>query len=170
MTIQEELKRQAVELGLCKQWQDEWGEPNIAQLCDKYIRGLDFCIKHNYPSIDYLDKHFKGKVEKYGIYINEEAESVNQPDVVCNGNSNVRIKTNGVCDIYVRHNSEIHITTIGKAFVYVTMLDDSKLFIDSKDEMSRICVSQFGGTIETPNLVDKVYKKDFQSFFIRNNQ
>ncbi len=159
MTIQEELKQQAVDLGLCKQWQQEWGEPTISELCDKYIRGLDFCIKHDYPSLEYLEQHFKGKVEQYGIYINEDGVSTNQKDVVINGNSNVRIYTDSVCDVTIRHNSIAKINVSGNGFVYVSMHDNSRLIIESKSPNSKICVSLFGGEIINPQLVDRIHEK-----------
>ena len=87
MKLQEELKQMAIVHGLCAQWQREWGNPDLAGLCDKYIRGLDFCIKHDFPSIEYMEKHFRGKVEDYGIYINDDMVSVNQKNVVIIGSS-----------------------------------------------------------------------------------
>lgn len=159
MELQEELKQQAISLGLCKQWQDEWGNPDIAELCNKYIRGLDFCIKHDYPSLDYLERNFKGKVEKYGIYINDNATVLNQRNIIANGSCKLFVEAGVVCDVTIRHTSEIHIVATNNAFVYVSMHDNSRLFIDKKDAGCRICVSHFGGEIVTTELVDKVYEK-----------
>lgn len=162
MELQEELKQQAISLGLCKQWQEEWGNPNIAELCHKYIRGLDFCIKHDYPKLEYLEKHFKGKTEQYGIYISDNAIADNQQNVIANGASKILVRTNMVSDVTARHTSEIHIEALDRAFVYVSMHDDCKLIIDRKDPRAKICVSYWSGTIVNPELIDRIHDKNKQ--------
>ena len=159
MELQEELKQQAIKLGLCEQWQQEWGTPDLEQLCNKFIRGLDFCVKNDYPTLEYMDKHFKGKVERYGIYINEESYSWCQKNVVINGDSNVTVQTDRQCDITVRHNSVVHIEAYDNAFVYVSMHDNSRLVINYKSHNARICVSLFSGTIDQLELIDRVFNK-----------
>lgn len=162
MSIQEELKQQAIEYGLCEQWQQEWGDPTTADLCDKYIRGLDFCIKHEYPTVEYLDEHFKGKVEQYGIYINEEATSIGQTDVVVNGDSKVDIYSPIVSSIYVRHNSKIRLYVPAQAFVYVSMFNDCTVEVIEKGEGAKICVSLFGGTIVNEEKITRIHHKSKQ--------
>lgn len=162
MSIQEELKQQAIEYGLCEQWQREWGDPTTADLCDKYIRGLDFCIKHEYPTVEYLDEHFKGKVEQYGIYINEEATSIGQTDVVVNGDSKVDIYSPIVSSIYVRHNSKIRLYVPAQAFVYVSMFNDCTVEVIEKGEGAKICVSLFGGTIVNEEKITRIHHKSKQ--------
>lgn len=162
MELQEQLKQQAIALGLCEQWQQEWGTPDTAALCDKYIRGLDFCIKHDYPTVEFMQQHFKGKVEQYGIYINDKtAVAHNQRNVVLNGDSDITVEVDSghQSDITVRHNSTVRLIVGNKAFVYVSLHDNSRLIVLRKGTDTRIAVSHFGGTIATPELVDKVYKK-----------
>lgn len=160
MDLQEELKQMAIENGLCEQWQREWGTPTLKELCEKYIKGLDFCIKHDYPSLQYLNEHFRGKTERYGIYINEEAYSWCQRNVVLNGKSRITVQTNTVTDITVRHESVVCVEAYDDAFVYVSLHDNSRLVINHKDENARICVSLFSGKIDNPELVDKIHDKN----------
>lgn len=162
MSIQEELKQQAIEYGLCEKWQREWGKPTIADLCDKFIKGLDFCIKHNYPTIDYLDRHFKGKVEQYGIYINERAVSHSQLYVVANGDSVVDVYASTVCSVYARHNSHIRLYVPAEAFMYVSMFDDCTIEVVEKGDGATICVSLFGGTIKNENMITRIHYKTKQ--------
>ncbi|MCM1353772.1 MAG: hypothetical protein NC038_04065 [Paludibacter sp.] len=159
MEIQEELKQQAVSLGLCKQWQDEWVSPDLRELCSKYIRGLDFCIKHDYPSLAYLEEHFRGKTEPFGIYISEYADVSGQRNVIANGDCRLYVNATCGCAITIRHNSEVHIVVPDDVLVYVSLYDNGRLFVEQKGLCSRVCVSHFGGTIKTPQLVDKVYEK-----------
>lgn len=166
MSVQKELYEQAIALGMCNDFKEHWdkyGEDiTLAQLCDMYHRGLDFCIKHDFPSVEFMDKHLKGEIEKYGIYVNvKDSDGAHDTtNIVINGDSEICVKAVGkTIDITVRHDSTVIIEAHENAFVYVSMYDNSRLIVRYKDSSSRICVSHFGGTIETPELVDKVYKK-----------
>lgn len=163
MSVRKELYEQAIALGMCNDFKEHWdkcGEDiTLAQLCDMYHRGLDFCIKHDFPSVEYMDKHLKGEIEQYGIYVNDKKIAIRQSNVVANGDSEIIVLTNETTDVTVRHNSTVVIEAYENAFVYVSMYDNSRLIVRYKDSSSRICVSHYGGTIETPELVDKVYKK-----------
>lgn len=53
------LREDARKIGLCDQWYGEWkDETNQQELIDKYKRGLDFCIKHRWPSKSFIKEHF----------------------------------------------------------------------------------------------------------------
>ena len=69
------------------------------------------------------------------------------------------MQKNGICYVIVRHNSTVMLVVGDNAFAYVSMYDNTRLIVLGKEENARIAVSHFGGTIETPELVDKVYKK-----------
>lgn len=50
------LKNRAILLGLCTEWTEGWGNPDKQGLIDKYLHGIDFCIKHDYPTVDFIEK------------------------------------------------------------------------------------------------------------------
>ena len=56
--LSEELKSQAIGLGLCEQWTNSWGNPSEQELINKFLHGIDFCIKHDYPTNEYIKKNF----------------------------------------------------------------------------------------------------------------
>ena len=60
MNVSDELKEKAISLGLCTPWQKRWQNEDKHSLCQMYIKGLDFCIDHDYPSCTYMKKHFDG--------------------------------------------------------------------------------------------------------------
>lgn len=164
MELQELLKKQAINLGLCQQWQDEWGSPDVDSLCDKFIRGIDFCIKHDFPSVDEVKYHFKREdIERNGIFAHEGTKSVSngQKNVISMGESevDVHVPDYGVCDIYVRHNSKVNLHVGNNAFVYVTVMNDSVLNVCSKGEASKIKTSYFSGTIIGKELIDTIHNK-----------
>lgn len=158
------LYEQAAALGMCddfKQHWDKYGDNiTIEQLCNMYHRGLDFCIEHGYPSVEFMAEHLRGRVEPYGVYIHDRMVAYDTRNVVINGDSEIRVVANGVVrDITVRHSSTVIVEAYGDAFVYVSMYNNSRLVIRHKDESARICVSYYGGTIDDPEMVDKVYEK-----------
>ena len=57
--LNRELRDQAIALGLCGDWQDLWNRNwSKEKMIERMFRGLDFCLKHHYPSNDFIIKHF----------------------------------------------------------------------------------------------------------------
>ena len=48
------LKSEAVSLGLCQEWTSKWNNESKESLVEKYVKGIDFCIEHNYPSLAFM--------------------------------------------------------------------------------------------------------------------
>lgn len=162
MNIQEHLLQDGAAHGMCEKFQKEWGNPSVKELCEKYFAGQDFCIKHNWPSLDWLQENMAGKTAAYGIFINQEAELISSPDereMALLGDSKVTYEAYDMCDITVRHNSTLNLKAHHRSFVYVSLHDNATLNIVSKDDNARICVSHFSGNINNKELVDRYYKK-----------
>ena len=161
MEIQEQLKHEAINLGLCKQWQSEWGHPDTKELCNKFIRGIDFCIKHDWPSVDEIKRIVDiDEIAAYGVYV-KDGKSHNQPNVVVMGDAVVDIYVGDyqVCDIYSRHNSTVRLH-IGKfAFAYVTMLNDCKVTVVDKHDTAKLKASHFSGTFINQDKFDAIHYK-----------
>lgn len=164
MSVQELLKSQAIDLGLCQQWQDEWGNPNVDDLCRKFIRGIDFCIKHDFPKVEQVNTLFQREdLERNGIYSHPNIKSVSkgQKDVVSMGDSvvDVYVPDHALCDIYVRHNSRVNLHVGENAFVYVTMRDNGTLEVVHKGAKSKIKSSYFSGTFVNKEQLDTIHYK-----------
>lgn len=152
--ISKELKNEAVGLGLCTEWTKEWGNPTKDELVDKYVRGIDFCIEHNYPSCEYMKKHFDGIMQKHGVFVDDEIDLKNIRIVIANG------KTSGaiVCDsysvgtIYARHDSDLTIEASGNAFVTIETYDNCKVSVFQRDK-AKVFVYNHGGNIQTSGKV-----------------
>ena len=67
MKISDDLKREAISKGLCKQWTDDWHDETLDTLCEKYVDGIDFCISNDYPSTLYMKKNFDGIMQKHRL-------------------------------------------------------------------------------------------------------
>lgn len=153
----EKIKEDAIALGLCQQWQDDWGNPDLEKMCRFFHRGQDFCIKHNFPSIETI-KQYQGQIEQYGIYTGKGV-SKKQSYVVALGDADITVEVRNVTNITVRHNATIHLSVYGKCLCYVSALDNCKIIVEHKDDNSRLCMSYWGGDIVGKEYFDRIYIK-----------
>ena len=134
------LKNRAILLGLCTEWTDGWGNPDKQELIDKYLHGIDFCIKHDYPSVEFIKKHFeKELLHKNNIFVDEEVHERNLNHIaVFNGKCRGMLMFDGMvcCDIYVRHDSEITIDCTRMSKVFINLYDNAKVKVMQKDVAS----------------------------------
>ena len=53
------LREMARMQGLCDQWFSEWGDDDTLDDClERYIRGFDFVQERDWPSLEFIRKHF----------------------------------------------------------------------------------------------------------------
>lgn len=149
MNISEDLKNQAISLGLCQEWTDEWGTPDKDELCDKYVRGIDFAIEHNYPSLEEMKANFDGVMQKHGIYVSENIDLVNPPLVIANGSctGHACYDKFSVGRMYVRHDSVVTVYAGGSAKVFISLYDSAKLKVLCEDT-AKVYVYKYGGVVE----------------------
>lgn len=138
MELQRRLKLEAISLGLCQQWQDEWGEPNTLQLIDKYKRGIDFCIEHDFPSVDVLRKEFdRAVLNENDIFVNDNiALNIDKGgrNIIINGDCEGVITISGyaVATIYVRHTSCVRVVMKDFARASISVYDKSQLTVNNR--------------------------------------
>lgn len=149
MNISEELKNKAVSLGLCPEWTKGWGKPDKDELCDKYVRGVDFAIEHDYPSLEYMKNHFDGVMQKHGIYASEELSLHNPNMVIANGKckGTVYFDRFSVGRMYVRHSSSLHINVSDNAKVFISLYDNAKVDIVCSD-LAKVYVYRHSGYVK----------------------
>lgn len=116
---------------LCAEWTKAWkDDSSIDELLDKYVRGFDFCVKNDYPSLDFCRKHFKKEdLHRHHIYLDEEVnidEAWNGTYIFL-GQCTGRISFDGYAAgmVYLRHSSRVDVASEDLARVFVTMYDDS---------------------------------------------
>ena len=128
MELVQQLKEDGKAKGLCRMWQMKLKTGlDYEQLIQLYIRGIDFCISENYPTLDFIREHFKGKCEVYGVFVDDEVtDKVNLPDVVLNGDCKAMLEYDGysVSRLYVRHDSEVAVIVSDNAIVTIDLFDN----------------------------------------------
>lgn len=157
------LRNLARKAGLCDKWFSEWSDNESDDaLLDRYIKGIDFCIMHDYPSIPIIRSTFDDEtLRKHNIFLDAKNVTVNSPQPVSvflgSSNAHVTASAFSVSDIYVRHNSKVHIHARGHSIVAVTVYDNAeivatyegqaKVFVYNKSKDSRI-VTQKGISVK----------------------
>lgn len=145
--LNSELRECAVGHGLCTQWQGEWNDDKTQQeLIDMYVRGLDFCIEHDYPTTDFIKEHFDSYLlRKNRIYVDEEVEGGESGVYVINGkcNGEVRFEDFTVATLHVRHDSELNVVAEGLSKVFIKVYNHAKVHVKQSD-MAKVYVYLYG--------------------------
>lgn len=132
--LSEKLKDQAIGLGLCQEWTKGWGNPDKNDLCEKYIKGIDFCILNRYPSNELIKREFSNVRERYNIFVDDKNVFLTNPKwSIYNGKCDctVTFMDCGIGEMYVKDESVLHLTALDNSIVYITLLDDAKIDIIS---------------------------------------
>lgn len=129
------LKREAIDLGLCKEWQNAWQENSTMQeLINKYLRGIDFCLQRHWPSNDFIESHFpQDLLTENGILCNGTHSFLNPPSpCVILGDSHAVIRINGDngARIYVNDNSQVEVKVKSAEKVIIEVRGHASLVVD----------------------------------------
>ena len=98
--------------GICAPWHAE-----LLTLQDKeamvemYLKGIDFCLANDYPNNDFIRSHFKGVMEKQGVFLDDNVKVENMPKCVCLGATKAHVEVQGfqVCEVFAKHDSELNV-------------------------------------------------------------
>lgn len=152
MELIEQLKTDGINKGLCRLWQRKLHNGlSTEELVKLYIKGIDFCISENYPTLDFLRENFKGKSEPFGVFIDDELPPMkNEPDVVLNGACKAMLEYDGysVSRLYVRHDSEVAVNVSDHANVSIDLFDHAKLHIAVVGNDAKVLINVYGKETE----------------------
>lgn len=157
------LRDRARELGLCDKWYKEWkGSSSKQELIEKFLRGIDFCIKNDYPKKEFIKAYFpNGLLRENGVFVDDKISGTNLHRTVLLGETCGELKYDGyeVGKVYVRHQSVVKIVACDRARVFVECYDDTKVDAVATDN-ARIFVYHHGGDLE--NISGNVIVRDRQ--------
>lgn len=152
------LLNEAINQGLCRPWKENW-KSDMDSLISMYKKGIDFCVEHDYPSLNIIRRYLKGKTEEYNIYIDSGSETTVYADtVVVLGDSKMKIwiADYGVVSLYLLHNSEVSIFCGSHSKISVETYNDSALKVRSATSVS---VYRYdNSTVEGDNV--KIYNRE----------
>lgn len=152
MELIQQLKQDGIDKGLCRLWQGKLHAGlSTEQLVKLYIKGIDFCISEDYPTLDFLREHFKGKCEPFGVYIDDELPPTkNKPEMVLNGACKAMLEYDGytVSRLYIRHDSEVAVIVSDNAILTIDMFNNAKLHISVVGTDARVNINAYGPDVE----------------------
>ena len=149
MELINQLKEDGTAKGLCRLWRMKLRQDlSVEELAKLYIKGIDFCISEDYPTLDYMRDNFKGKCEPYGIYMDDRVEALNKADIVLLGNCAALLEYDhfNVSRIYARHNSQGAVIVGDHAYVTIDAFDNSDLAIAVAGTDARVIVNLYGNS------------------------
>lgn len=143
--LSEQLRQQARKHGLCDLWYREWSIDCTDQdLIDKFKKGIDFCIEHDWPSIDLMKRHFDADLlHRNLIYVDETVYLPDAPNgvYVLNGACTgvLQFKGFAAATVYVRHESSVTVVAEDFAKVFVRVYDEGEADVcDVGDAVVRV--------------------------------
>jgi hypothetical protein len=149
MELADQLKQDGVAKGLCRLWRGKLKSGmSIESMIQLYIRGIDFCISEDYPTLEFIRANFKGKCEPYGVFVDDEIEMrKNAPDTVLNGECKAMLEYDGfsVSRIFIRHDSQAAVNVADHAMVTIDAFDNSRLIVASAGKDAQVLVNLYGG-------------------------
>lgn len=123
------LRESARSNGLCNQWYEEWkDDTNAETLVEKMYKGLDFVLKHHWPSNEFIKEHFDLAFRrKSKVFVDDSFSIVNPEQSLILGKSDIRIRFNAAShgSIHVRDNSSLELTAKNRSFVIVHLYDNA---------------------------------------------
>lgn len=130
--LSETLKKQAIDLGLCRQWTEAWGDCDQQELINKHKKGIDFCIEHQYPSNEFIKANFdRTLLHDNLIFVDERINLDDAPSGVyilngeCSGT--LHFRSWAAATVYVRHSSNVNIIAEDFAKVFVRVYDEAEV-------------------------------------------
>lgn len=150
MKIAKELAKEAKRKGICEPWYDDLkmlGDNKKAMVA-MYVKGIDFCLSNDYPSNDYIRANFKGVMEDFGVFLDDNINLVNFRRCISLGKTKGRIEVGsyGVCEVFAKHESELHIIAKDAAFVEVDIFDNATIHVHAQDR-AKVHINRYGGKI-----------------------
>lgn len=115
---------------LCDEWYGAWEDSaSLDDLLEMFVRGQDFCIDNDYPTLDFIREHFdKEELAKRHIYLDYggEVEGCSGTFIFL-GHCDVRIRFERfqVASVYARHESAVGVEAHGGARVFLTLCEKS---------------------------------------------
>lgn len=147
--VTKKLVKQAVKNGICNQWLSELKQlDNKRELVEMYLRGIDFCLRNNYPSNEFIKENFGDICPQMGIFVDRMINVENIRKCVCLGSTfgNYIISEYTVAEIFAKHNSEITIVAKDSSFLMVNVFENAIVNIHAQDR-AKVCVNCFGGVV-----------------------
>ena len=142
--LNKELKNQAIALGLCKQWQGSWEKDwSKEKMVERMYNGLDFCLKHHWPSNEFITKHFDlDFLRQSNILVSDKYSVCNPKQSLVLGSSEATFRYNAWNNgaIHIRDNSSVKVYARNKSFVIVHLYEKAYIEAEQTDKATIVII------------------------------
>lgn len=147
-TLNDVLYKDAKKLGACDKVMGKWqGLYNMPMLIALFKSNQEFCIEKDFPSVEFIQTNTRvDERTKDGLFVNDKVTVHDYSGtIVTLGNSCGFIIADSydVQTLYIRHNSDLHISCKGFAKLYINVYDNAKVTIE-QSEMGKVYVYRYG--------------------------
>lgn len=154
MTKSEQLRNEAIDYGLCNEWQRRFGRNATDQeMIELYKEGIDFCIQHRFPSADYIESNFnKQQLVDNGIFVNSTMDKLpmctndkNEYVFVGNTKAKISIKGHRVVTLWLLDDSEVDIEILDTCRASIRVYHNSTVNILNASINPVYCYKYYDG-------------------------
>lgn len=142
--LNKELKNQAIALGLCEQWKEAWKKGwSKERMIERMFTGLDFCLKHHWPSNDFIIRHFDVDfLRQNNVFVNDKYSVCNPKQSLVLGSSEITFRYNAWHNdsIHIRDNSSVKIYARNKSFVIVHLYEKAYIEAEQTDKATIVLI------------------------------
>lgn len=150
--INNELRSSAIAHGLCAKWQRDWKEVwDFNTLAKKYLMGIDFCFKHEYPSNEYILSNFEQSFRRsVGIIVDDNYSLLNPEVCAIMGSSNAKVRTNSntVSSIWIKDNAEVTLIARGRSSQHVHVFGNVKINVEDCETNAEVLIFRHSDKVE----------------------
>ena len=147
MSINRDMAKAAEAAGVCKEWHERLlHTTDLQSLSDLYFNGIDFCIKKQVPSIEYLRQLGAQILEPIGIYVDGKPSLGNCRRAAFYGSCEGYAVYSGynTGQLYLTGQTRLRVIAQGNAVVVIDAFDSSVLEVEARGD-ARITVFQYEG-------------------------
>lgn len=160
MNIGKEIAIEAKKYGLCAEWYKTMlAVTTYKQLAEMYFDGDDWSMEKDFPSLSILRKH-KEAILPYGLVVDSTEKFENNFRIAFFGNSESEISYSdyAVGNVIVRHQSKVKIKAKGNAKVFVNLIDEARVEIETS-ENAEVIIYNYGPRTNYHNQGNVLVKK-----------
>lgn len=151
--LSKKLREDARKLGLCDMWYGHWkDDTDKDELVSMFHRGLDFCLKHRWPSKSFITQHFpQDFLRDNGILVDDtrsypvrdsNRRLVHLKEFVLLGDSYATLRyayRPHMCNVWVCDTSSVKVDVKYGAFILIHLFDNTSAEIKT-DLVSSVTV------------------------------
>ncbi len=171
MELNQYILKEARINGICAEWATLIDHSNSKdELMEMYVKGIDFCLEHDFPSNqDLLKLGGPDFIAKYGVYVNQDCEFQDKRFLVLLGACKSKACYTGysIGQVYLKGTSSLSCDVAENAFIIIDCFDETSISVNSSND-SKVLVNLYGNAkimhSSTGNGMVKIVHKNKSSY------